>query len=293
MKKNKEVMLVKLSEILMGDNPRQEFDETAMAELMQSMKHQGLLSPIGLRLLPKGHLKIVFGHRRYIAAQRLGWDTIEAIVVDVSDEKDALLKTSSENVIREAVSLPEQGRIFCSLVKKGMTGAQISVRMGCSKQFVSNAMEAYNRIPKEFHDKITYGTRGQQKKEGEIPATVALAAVDIRKKSKLTDSQVGELMEWAAKSQVDSKKMQIAGRLIDEGATTKEAIKEAQHVRTVTISLTMKIETIQKLQARSGLSIHDILYRHFEAIRELEILPINPKKVVGNVLKRKKKVRNK
>jgi len=298
--KKKEVQLIPVSEILLGENPRQDFDATALAELMQSMKHNGLLMPIGVRVLPTtGKFKLVFGHRRLIAAQRLGWDKIEAVTIEVTDEKDALLKTSTENVIRENVSMPEQGRIFTLLVKKGLTADQIRVRMGCSKKFVFDAMEAYNRIPKKYHDMITYGTRGRMKKEGQIPATVALKAIDVQKKTKLTNDQVGKLMDWASKHQVSAGKMKSAGKMLAAGMEPSKAFKKVTSMRTVSVQITMKIDVINHLQAKHKKTINEILYAYFEKNKEFQILPIKleryggAERVEGAVRVRKNKGRNK
>ncbi len=273
-KDNKSIMMLDLADILAGDNPRQEFDEVALSELMQSMKHQGLLSPVGVRKLPKGQYKLVFGGRRYLAAKRLGWDKIEAIEIDVSDEKDALIKTSTENVIRENISLPEQGRIFQVLVSKGLTADQIAVRMGCTKAFIRSAMSAYQHIPKKFHDRITFGTRGQRTEEGTIPSTVALAALTIKKENKLNESQVGQLMEWAARHNASVAKMRTAGDMISKGVEPKKAMRDVEYMKTISISMTMKIADIQKLQAKYKMTIHDIMYKRLQNDAEFDIIPI-------------------
>lgn len=269
---DRKVMMLPITEILLGDNPREDFDPTALAELMQSMKHSGLLSPVGVRKIEAtGRWKLVFGGRRYLAAQRLGWDNIECIEVDVTDEKDALIKTSTENVIRENVSLPEQGRIFNTLLKKGMTSEQVAVRMGCKKAFVLNALEAFNRIPKKFHEQITYGTRGQMHEKGQIPASVALVVVDIKRDNKITDTQVGQLMKWAADKGINSTKMRLAGKMIGDGAEPQKAMDKVEYMRSVSFTVTMKISVIQKLQKKYGMSIHDIMYKYLENNEEFDL----------------------
>lgn len=278
-----QILTLKLKDILPNDNPRQEMDQTAMGELMASMKGNGLLSPIGVRKLPTGRYKLVFGGRRLIAAERLGWDKIQAVMVSVTDEKDALLKTSTENVIRENVSLTENGRIFSMLLKKGLTSEQIAIRMGCSKRFVLNAMEAFNRIPKEFHDRITYGTRGTTKVEGSVPATVALTAVDIKKKNSLTDKQTGQLMEWAAKIGANVVKMNAVGAMVAEGADVKEATKQVDFMKTISFTVTMKIATITQLQRRHDKKIHDIIYDILRRHPELDLVEYHKGKG-GNTL---------
>lgn len=293
MSKSRSILKLPISGLVEGDNPRQEFDQVALAELMHSMKGHGLLSPIGVRALPHGKYQIVFGHRRYLAAKRLGWDFIDGVEVDVTDERDSLIKTSTENVIRENVSLPEQGRIFQALLKKGLTGGQIAVRMGCSKVFVRNALEAFNRIPAKYHDKITYGTRGQMGKPGSIPASVALAAADIRKKHTLTDAQIGQLMDWASKHQVTSTKMKAAGKMMSEGMEAKKAMAQIDFMKHVVLSMTMRIDVIKRLQAKYKMGIHDILYKYLQSEPEFELLPTRFEKLEGKSLPREIVIRKK
>lgn len=297
-KKDRAVLMLPVAEILPSENPREEYDPRAMAELMASMKHQGLLQPVGVRVLSTGKYKLIYGSRRVLAAKKLGWDTVEAIVVNVDDEKDALLKTSSENVIRENVSLPENGRLYALLLKKGMTAEQIAVRQGCSKQFVLRAIEAFQRIPKKYHDKITYGTRGSMAKPGEIPATVALAAVEVQNKTGLTKDDLGRLMEWAAHTNANSIKMKTAGRLIASGEKLDAVTKKVDYIKTITLTLTMKIDTINRLQTKHGKGINEILYRYLEDEEEFGIIPINPDRgsrlgkggeTTGRVIRRRKK----
>jgi ParB/RepB/Spo0J family partition protein len=295
-KSNRDIMMLPLAEILPGENPRQEFDQVCMSELMQSLKHQGLMQPIGVRKLSTGRFKLVFGTRRFMAAQKLGWDKIEAVEVTVDDEKDALLKTSAENVIRENISLPEQGRIFQVLLKKGLTSEQISIRMGCSKNFVMKALNAFNHIPKKYHDRITYGTRGQEKEEGTIPATVALAVYDIRKETKLTDQQVGALMDWASRTGINVVRTRTVGRLIAAGMPITKATEQVDFMKTITITFSMRIATIQKLQKKYKKPIHDIIYSYLERHSEFDIVTgekLASERPREHVLRKKVKRRNK
>lgn len=285
---NKSILTLPIKDILPGDNPREKIDPVAMGELMQSMKHNGLLSPVGVRVLPTtGKYKLVYGHRRHLAAAKLGWDTIEAIQVDVNDEKDALVKTSTENVIRESISLPETGRGFSALLKKGLNAEEIAVRMGCSKAFVNNALEAFNRIPKRFHEKISFGTRGQSGKEGMIPATVALRAVEIKRQNKgITENDVGRLMDWAAKNRVNVVRMRTAGNMIAAGTRVEKAIEQVDYMKSVSLTVTMKIATIQKLQRKYDMSIHDILYKFLQENEEFGVLPMRLERMSENELPR-------
>ena len=80
--------------------PRQVFDEEALAELVHSIREFGLMQPIVVRLLPgdpgeSTALPVGDGERRWRAAQQAGLTTIPAIVRETSDDnllRDALLE---------------------------------------------------------------------------------------------------------------------------------------------------------------------------------------------------------
>ena len=71
-------------------NPRQRFEENALKELAESIKTQGVLSPILVRPLPEGfqeHFEIVTGARRFRAAQLAGLDSVPVRIVNLSDRR--------------------------------------------------------------------------------------------------------------------------------------------------------------------------------------------------------------
>ena len=73
-------------------NPRQRFERDALKELAESIKNQGVLSPILVRPLPEGfpeRFEIVTGARRFRAAQLAGLDSAPVRIVNLSDT-DAL-----------------------------------------------------------------------------------------------------------------------------------------------------------------------------------------------------------
>ena len=83
------------------NQPRQQFDEEALAELVHSLREVGLLQPIVVRPTAHGY-EIVAGERRWRAAQEAGWATIPSVVRETADVdllRDALL----ENLDRKSV----------------------------------------------------------------------------------------------------------------------------------------------------------------------------------------------
>ncbi|HET7194687.1 MAG TPA: ParB/RepB/Spo0J family partition protein, partial [Nocardioides sp.] len=96
--------------------PRQVFDEEAMAELVHSITEIGLLQPIVVRKVGEGDYELVMGERRWRAAQQAGLETIPAIVRETGDDamlRDALL----ENLHRSQLNPLEEASAYAQLLE--------------------------------------------------------------------------------------------------------------------------------------------------------------------------------
>ena len=67
--------------------PRLDFDEQAMAALVESIKEMGLLQPITVRESQQGEYQIIAGERRFQAHKLLGKTTIDAVVMQAEDSE--------------------------------------------------------------------------------------------------------------------------------------------------------------------------------------------------------------
>jgi ParB family chromosome partitioning protein len=99
-----------------GMNPRRSFDEAALNELAESIRTQGLLSPLTVR--PKGPqtFEIVAGARRYRAAQLAGLESIPVRIVELTDAQ-ALETSIVENLQRRDVHPLEEASGFAALLR--------------------------------------------------------------------------------------------------------------------------------------------------------------------------------
>lgn len=127
--------------------PREAFDEEAMAELVTSIREVGLLQPIVVRELNPGHYQLVMGERRWRAAREVGLDTIPAIVRDTEDDallRDALL----ENLHRQQLNPLEEAAAYSQLLEDfGATHEQLAERIGRSRSQVSNTIRLLGLPP--------------------------------------------------------------------------------------------------------------------------------------------------
>jgi ParB family chromosome partitioning protein len=127
--------------------PRQVFDEEAMAELVFSIKEVGLLQPVVVRPLGDGRYELVMGERRWRATQAAGLDTIPAIVRGTEDTdmlRDALL----ENLHRSQLNPLEEAAAYEQLlVDFECTHDELAQRIGRSRPQISNTIRLLKLSP--------------------------------------------------------------------------------------------------------------------------------------------------
>jgi ParB family chromosome partitioning protein len=127
--------------------PRQVFDEEAMAELMHSVREIGLLQPVVVRPVGADRYELVMGERRWRATQQAGLSTIPAIVRQTRDDamlRDALL----ENLHRSNLNPLEEAAAYQQLLDDfGCTHEQLAARIGRSRPQISNTLRLMKLPP--------------------------------------------------------------------------------------------------------------------------------------------------
>ncbi|WP_026453173.1 ParB/RepB/Spo0J family partition protein [Saccharomonospora iraqiensis] len=126
--------------------PRQVFDEDALAELEHSIREFGLMQPIVVRVLGDNEFELVMGERRLRAAQQAELELIPAIVRNTSDEamlRDALL----ENIHRVQLNPLEEAAAYQQLLDEfGVTHDELASRIGRSRPVITNTIRLL-RLP--------------------------------------------------------------------------------------------------------------------------------------------------
>lgn len=127
--------------------PREVFDEDAMAELVHSISEVGLLQPVVVRPTGKDSYELIMGERRWRASQKAGSDTIAAIVRETADEdllRDALL----ENLHRSELNPLEEAAAYQQLLEDfGCTHEELATRIGRSRPQITNTLRLLRLTP--------------------------------------------------------------------------------------------------------------------------------------------------
>ena len=153
-----------LDEIVPGrGQPRQSFDEAALARLAQSIGTAGVMQPIVVRPIAAGadapsgaRWELIAGERRWRAARLAGLASVPAVVADLAD-RDAAEWSLVENLQREDLNPIERAEAFRRLQRDfGLTQAEIAARVGLERSSVSNLIRLFD-LEELIRDEIAAG----------------------------------------------------------------------------------------------------------------------------------------
>jgi ParB family chromosome partitioning protein len=128
------------------NQPRQHFDEEALASLAASIKSMGVLQPIMVRPVPgKEEFEIIAGERRWRASRIAGLEAIPAYVeTDVNDTL-SLERAIVENLHRVDLSALEEAAAYQQLIDDfALTHEQVADRVGKSRATITNTLRLLN-----------------------------------------------------------------------------------------------------------------------------------------------------
>jgi ParB family chromosome partitioning protein len=135
--------------------PRQVFDEEALAELVYSIKEVGLLQPVVVRPVGKGY-ELVAGERRWRASREAGLERVPAIIRATPDDdllRDALL----ENLHRVQLNALEEAAAYSQLLADfGGTQEELAARLGRSRPQVANTLRLL-KLPVAVQRRVAAG----------------------------------------------------------------------------------------------------------------------------------------
>ncbi len=136
--------------------PRGDMDQASLEELAQSIKAQGVMQPIVVRLVAKNTYEIIAGERRWRASKLAGLETIPALVRDVSDEA-AIAMALIENIQREDLNPVEEAVALQRLQKEfELTQQEVANAVGKSRASVANLLRLIG-LPDEVKTLLAHG----------------------------------------------------------------------------------------------------------------------------------------
>ena len=195
----KTVKEINLNKIKPGRfQPRSNFDDVKLQELTNSIKNQGVLSPILVRELGLNEFEVIAGERRLRAAKRAGLESIPCLV-DQKQDQDALVSALIENLQREDLNPVEEARGLERLKREfGLTQDEVASSTGKARSTIANSLRILS-LPASVLDMLSDGLieKGHAK---------LLASMDSKKAEDLAKKIVKEKLSIKDLSGLTSKK---------------------------------------------------------------------------------------
>lgn len=128
--------------------PRKEFDNEALEELAQSIRQQGVITPVTVRKMPDGTYQLIAGERRCRAAQLAGLKEVPAYV-RVATDNQMMEMALVENIQRENLNAMEVALAYKALIEEcRLTHDQLSEKVGKNRSTITNYLRLLN-LPAE------------------------------------------------------------------------------------------------------------------------------------------------
>ena len=152
------VRRVKITEIEPDKNqPRKIFGEEKLSELADSIKENGIITPLIVRKEENGRYKLIAGERRWRAARRAGLDEVDVYIREI-DDATADLYALVENLQRVDLNPLEEANGYKLLMEKyHLTQESVAEQVGKSRPAVTNSLRLLS-LPVEIMPMLENGT---------------------------------------------------------------------------------------------------------------------------------------
>lgn len=193
-----QIILVPQEEIYPNpEQPRKHFDFDELEGLAQSIRQNGMLQPVSVRINKNGEYELVSGERRLRASRLVGISRIPCIIVEADEEKAAVIALV-ENIQRTDLGFFEEARAIEKLISVyGLSREDICKKLGKAPPTISNKLRLL-RIPDEIQLKIE--SEGLTERHArallKLPAQSQMQrAVSIISEKRLTVAESEKLVE--------------------------------------------------------------------------------------------------
>jgi ParB family chromosome partitioning protein len=240
--------------------PRTEFDETALRELTQSIKKQGVIQPVTVRKLGYNKYQLISGERRLRASKMAGLTKIPAFIRVANDEQ-MLELALIENIHRENLNAIEVAISYQRLIDEcNMTQEEVSDKVGKSRSAVANFLRLL-KLPPEVQIAI---------RDGHISMGHARALINISDKEQqlkllqqiiVDEMNVRQTEELADKAKNSGNKEKKQTNFLPEHFKSK--------IKTLSQTLNTKVKVKRNIKGQGSVVIDFKDEAEFDRIMEL------------------------
>lgn len=244
--------------------PRLHFDEASIKELAQSIKENGLLTPIIVRKAGANY-QIIAGERRFRATKTLGVKTITAIVRETNDETMATLALI-ENLQRDNLDPIEEARAYANLMGQlDLTQSKLADRVGKERTTVANALRLL-KLPDKVQELV---------QAGQLSMGQARALLGLEK-----EAQLNSVLSTILKEGLNVRQVEALVKKVNQGDQPKKSVKKpSPFADDLALRLEEKFGTKVKVNAGkkgSGkIEINYVSARDLERIMEILAIEVD------------------
>lgn len=148
--------------------PRQDFEESELDELAESIRQHGVIQPIVVRRVEEGRIELISGERRLRAAIKAGWAEMPVWIREADDRQVAEIAIV-ENVQRKDLNPLEKAQSFQNYIATyGCTKEELASRVQVDRSTVANLIRLLE-LPHEVQGHIRSGTLSQSHARALLP----------------------------------------------------------------------------------------------------------------------------
>ena len=250
--------------------PRGIITPDSLADLVNSIREQGILEPIVVAQTPAGY-QIIAGERRWRAAKVLGLPNVP-VVVKITTPQGMLEMSIVENVQREELNPIERALAYRRLIEEfGLSTNEVAQRVGKSSPTVSNTIRLLS-LPDAIKDALAAGviteghvrpliSLGDQKLMLELFKKILRENSTVRQTEELARQAKGEVQKKEPRAEQDRlyvpEQDEFARQIAQIRGMNKVSIYQSRSVARITLEVKGNLDvTTQKLK-----ELTDILTR--------------------------------
>ena len=239
--------------------PRTEFDETALRELAQSIKEQGVIQPVTVRKMGYNRYQLISGERRLRASKMAGLTKIPAFIRLANDEQ-MLELALIENIHRENLNAIEVAISYQRLIDEcSLTQEEVSEKVCKSRSAVANFLRLL-KLPPEIQLAI---------RDGHISMGHARALINISDKEEQLKLLQQIIMDEMNVRQTE----EMAEKAKNSGKERKQTNFIPEHfkskIKTLSQTLNTKVKVKRDIKGHGSVVIDFKDEAEFDRIMEL------------------------
>lgn len=216
------------------NQPRKNFDQNTLREMVESVKEFGIIQPIIVRK-KDNYYEIIAGERRWRAAKEAGLENIQVIVKD-ADNKDSIQMAIIENIQRENLNAIDEAKAYHHLITEyQMTQAELAAKIGKSRTAITNTLRLLS-LPDKLKSLIIDG----QISSGHARALLSLSdpksQLEVAKKIIEENLSVRDVERMAKESQEETAHTQTTANK-EKPISMRELAGELSNVLSAKVSV--------------------------------------------------------